>query len=199
MRLRQAIETKKSEKRAAIKVAAYRLFKQKGFAETAIDDIVADAGVAKGTFYLYFSNKTEALGEIVAEKSREVLMKALEKSGRDRPSSHTEAVVAFVEEVVRQLGRDKGLLELIYKNLSWGFFKRLVDETERDEALRDLRDGFLECIRRSSDPERDPEKVLFIILELASAICYSAIILKEPAGMNDMLPLLLDSVRRVVA
>lgn len=37
--------------------AAQGLFLAKGIAATSVDDIVAAAGVAKGTFYLYFSSK----------------------------------------------------------------------------------------------------------------------------------------------
>ncbi|NRD80351.1 TetR/AcrR family transcriptional regulator [Bacillus sp. BRMEA1] len=41
-----------------------RLFEQKGFSETSIQDIVDSLGVTKGTFYYYFSSKEELLMDI---------------------------------------------------------------------------------------------------------------------------------------
>jgi AcrR family transcriptional regulator len=35
--------------------AARKVFAQKGFAETTVDQIAEEAGVAKGTVYLYFA------------------------------------------------------------------------------------------------------------------------------------------------
>lgn len=43
---------------------AVRLFDQKGFTVTSIQDIVESIGVTKGSFYYYFSSKEELLKEI---------------------------------------------------------------------------------------------------------------------------------------
>lgn len=45
--------------------AAHRLFIDKGFHLTSIQDILDEAGIAKGTFYNYFSSKNECLLAIV--------------------------------------------------------------------------------------------------------------------------------------
>jgi AcrR family transcriptional regulator len=47
--------------------AAVRKFHQKGFQKTRIADIVAEAGVAQGTFYLYFKSKEEIFKDICIE------------------------------------------------------------------------------------------------------------------------------------
>ena len=49
-----ALENKKSAKRIRMIEEAYNLFVSKGVHATAIDEVVKKAGVAKGTFYLYF-------------------------------------------------------------------------------------------------------------------------------------------------
>ncbi|MCB6745843.1 TetR/AcrR family transcriptional regulator, partial [Anaerostipes hadrus] len=41
-----------------------RLFEQKGFTETSIQDIVDSIGATKGTFYYYFSSKEQLLMDI---------------------------------------------------------------------------------------------------------------------------------------
>jgi AcrR family transcriptional regulator len=48
-------------RRAEILEAAARLFVRQGYAETAVDAIVREANVAKGTFYYYFRSKEDIL------------------------------------------------------------------------------------------------------------------------------------------
>ncbi len=49
------------QRRAAIVDAAAKLFVEKGFQATTVDDIATQAGFAKGTFYHYFPTKLELL------------------------------------------------------------------------------------------------------------------------------------------
>ena len=51
------VDENKKHKREALLNTAYELFTTKGTNATAISDIVRQAGVAKGTFYLYFKDK----------------------------------------------------------------------------------------------------------------------------------------------
>lgn len=48
---------KKQKKKDALFNTAFELFTTKGTNQTTISDIVNKAGVAKGTFYLYFKDK----------------------------------------------------------------------------------------------------------------------------------------------
>ena len=51
------VDENKKKKKEALFNTAYELFTTKGINATAISDIVEKAGVAKGTFYLYFKDK----------------------------------------------------------------------------------------------------------------------------------------------
>lgn len=51
----------KKEKKDKIIGAAIRVFAQKGFAKTTINDIAHASGIGKGTVYEYFSNKEEII------------------------------------------------------------------------------------------------------------------------------------------
>ncbi len=55
----------RAERRGDILRAARRVFATKGFHDTKVDDIVAAANVAKGTFYLYFRDKRSIFVELV--------------------------------------------------------------------------------------------------------------------------------------
>jgi len=53
--------------------AARRLFLKKGVASTTIEQITSRAKVAKGTFYLYFSSKEDALAALAGRYGDELL------------------------------------------------------------------------------------------------------------------------------
>ena len=77
-------------RRAELVAAAARLFAEQGVDDTAVSDVVRAAGVAQGTFYLYFDSKdaivcavVESLINSVAERIEEALedagLSAIEK------------------------------------------------------------------------------------------------------------------------
>ena len=72
---------KKGEKRKQeLLNLAYRMFIEKGYENTSIDEIVAKAGIAKGTYYYYFASKEatlEAVIEMMIEKESAVAKELL--------------------------------------------------------------------------------------------------------------------------
>ncbi len=60
---------------------AYRMFINRGYDNTSIDDIIAEAGIAKGTYYYYFSSKEQTLEEVIGmmiDQEIEVASRVLE-------------------------------------------------------------------------------------------------------------------------
>lgn len=53
------------ERKQQILAAAREVFAKRGYARTTVDDIALEAGVARGTFYLYFDDKRDAFEELV--------------------------------------------------------------------------------------------------------------------------------------
>ena len=66
----------KLKKRAALLDSAYELFSTKGIAKTTIREIADNAGVAKGTFYLYYTDKSDILDALVSAKATSLLQSA---------------------------------------------------------------------------------------------------------------------------
>ena len=62
-------EENKLKKRESLLNTAFELFTTKGIHDTSISDIVEKAGVAKGTFYLYFKDKYDINNKLVAHRA----------------------------------------------------------------------------------------------------------------------------------
>ena len=62
---------------------AFRLFTEKGMKDTSVQEIVDNADVAKGTFYLYFKDKYEIRDILIARKSHKLFNDALKELRRN--------------------------------------------------------------------------------------------------------------------
>jgi len=69
-------ESTGGDKRGAILDAAQNLFLRYGVKRTALDDVAREAGVAKGTLYLYFDSKDKIFAAIAEQLCAEVLRNA---------------------------------------------------------------------------------------------------------------------------
>lgn len=58
-------EENKAAKRRALRQAALQRFREQGYDSTSIEQIAGDAGVARGTFYLYFPDRASLLDGLV--------------------------------------------------------------------------------------------------------------------------------------
>jgi AcrR family transcriptional regulator len=61
------------DRKQQILAAARVVFDEKGYEKATVSDIVRRAGVAQGTFYLYFASKREAIIELARQPMEEVV------------------------------------------------------------------------------------------------------------------------------
>jgi AcrR family transcriptional regulator len=83
---RKRVTKQPDVRRQELMDAAVRVFVDKGMARTTVSDITQAAGVAKGTFYLYFTSKESLLGALKERFVDEVLAHATshyERVGRE--------------------------------------------------------------------------------------------------------------------
>ena len=87
-------ERKKAAVRTALEEAAFRLFDERGFAETTIDQIADEADVSRSTFFRYFGSKEAVLfGD--SEENGRILSDLILKRPSDEPP-----LVAFENALV---------------------------------------------------------------------------------------------------
>ena len=71
------VEENKEEKETKLLESAFSLFTEKGVKRTSVQEIAHQAGVAKGTFYLYFKDKYDVQDYLIAKKSKQLLSDAI--------------------------------------------------------------------------------------------------------------------------
>jgi AcrR family transcriptional regulator len=77
-------DRKKNETRQALRDAAHRLFAEKGFSRTTIDDITEAADVSRRTFFRYYASKDDLLRSDVSDLLP-VMLGALRARPADEP------------------------------------------------------------------------------------------------------------------
>lgn len=188
-------------KRGKLYEAAYELFITKGLNETVIDDIVKKAGVAKGTFYLYFKDKYDLLDRIIYKKSSAAIKEALKAAEEAKLKNGTgtlDALIFFIDYLVEYFKDNKKLLKLIYKNLSWGLYRKVLSDSENFLEVRGILEGVIEELKDEEDDIQTVEKTIYMIIELVGSVAYSAIVLEEPYTMDEMKPVLYRTIRKIL-
>lgn len=195
MKKMSKVEINKRKKEDSLYAAAYELFTTQGIHNTAISDIVKKAGVAKGTFYLYFKDKYDVLDKIILNKSSEILVEAIEHTNTKEFNSFEEKLLYFIDYIIEYLKQNKLLLKLIYKNLSWGVVRKAYKDYK---GINEIYYMFEDGLKDYDLKEGDIEKVIFIILELVGSVCYSCIVLGEPTEIDEMKPMLFEIIKKII-
>jgi AcrR family transcriptional regulator len=103
--------SRREVRRQELVEAAVAVFSAKGVSAASVDDIVRAAGVAKGTFYLYFTTKDDAVNAVAAAMVEDVAGR-VEAAATDRTRSPVERLLA-VGEGIRDVGDQPYERELI--------------------------------------------------------------------------------------
>lgn len=72
--------------RAALMDSALRVLDQKNFTEVTVDDIVQEAGLARGTFYIYFKDKYDILAALARKLNDELFSQSHVEIDRHAPA-----------------------------------------------------------------------------------------------------------------
>ena len=105
---------------------AFKLFTEKGIKDTSIQEIVDNANVAKGTFYLYFKDKYEIRDVLITKKSEKLFSDALASLRKNYISNFSDQIIYVINYVIDELNKNQILLKFISKNLSWGVYNKTL-------------------------------------------------------------------------
>lgn len=122
--------------------AAEREIGSKGFYQASVSSITREAGVAQGTFYLYFHSKEDALRELVRYMGRQ-LRGALTRSivpATSRMQAERQGLAAFL----RFVAGHQNLYRVVQESL-------FVDETVYRNYYQDFADAYSAALEQAEN------------------------------------------------
>ena len=125
---------------------AIALFKEKGYRNVSVDEIVRKAGTAKGTFYIYFESKSSIVGEMMHRYDAYYDSLCLEMS----PSQSVEERLDFLISrscsfTEKEIGLD--LIRVLYENQ----LQMRPEEQEAMDINRTLYQVIISLIREGQE------------------------------------------------
>lgn len=127
------VDENKHQKMDALFQSAYDLFLNQGIEKTSISDIAKKAGVAKGTFYLYFADKYEIRDRLIARTASRLFQRAHKALETADIPEFEDKIIFIVDYVLNAMQKNKLILRFISKNLSWGIFRQAITNNMQDD------------------------------------------------------------------
>jgi len=141
----RALSRRGAQTRTRLLEAAEQVFADVGYHEASIVKITEAAGVAQGTFYLYFEGKKQVFDELVVDLNRRVrhAMKEASSKGTTRVESEILGFAAYFRftsehkalyRIIRQAEFvSPEMLRYHYDRLSEGYVEALTEAVESGE------------------------------------------------------------------
>lgn len=198
--VREAVRSEtRATYREAILVAAERVFGRLGFYETKMADVAAEAGVAAGTLYNYFTNKDEIFASIIVRSREQIDGLVQAHTGVEDPLERMRLrlrdVFGFVE--------DHGPLFASFIRVG-GFTdyaqKRVIDEDHElghSKHLELSATTFREAAERGQiRRELDPELLAAVLSGMCDSTIFAWFRRGCPPGIVDYADQILDLLLR---
>lgn len=127
---------KRAARRGAVLEAALRVFSDKGYQKTRIADIIEEASIARGTFYLYFDSKNAIFHELLTSVLSRIgdVVRGVDLA-EGAPPMHDQ-LRATVRLILTAFREDRALAKLI-----------LREAVGVDEEIDAMLDGFYGHLR----------------------------------------------------
>lgn len=183
------LELNKKKKEDALYNTAFELFTTKGTNKTTISDIVEKAGVAKGTFYLYFKDKYDIRNKLASHKTKDLFYAAYQAVRQNQISGFPAQLHFMIDHILDALRSNSQLLIFVSKNLSWNVFQEALDEKMPDSEVN-FYNKYLQLIEEGHQAYDHPDLMLFSVIELASSTCYNCILYQQPVPLEEYMPYL---------
>lgn len=176
--------------RARLLEAAEEVFADRGYDEASIVQITQGAGVAMGTFYLYFPSKQAIFHELVLDlnhRLRAEIARAVE-GGRSRVEIERRGFRAFFEFTRRHPG--------LYRIIRSAEF---VDREAFETHYERLAAGYIEGLRAAMDAgelrDTDPKMLAYVLMGIAEMVGMRWILWRPDGAVSEQL---LDQVMDVI-
>jgi AcrR family transcriptional regulator len=104
----------KAERRQQILGAARDVFARRGYHQSTIDDIVAEAGVARGTFYLYFEDKRAIFSDLIDRFAQQLTMAIVRIDPEDAARTVSEQVRENIRRILSACLSERTMTKMLF-------------------------------------------------------------------------------------
>ncbi|MDD6229094.1 MAG: TetR/AcrR family transcriptional regulator [Lactimicrobium massiliense] len=189
---------KKLEKRKKLLDSSYELFVEKGISNVSIAEICQKAGIAKGTFYLYFTSKEDIARALNRRISFTLMQKAYDEVNRNRKDTFADNVITMANFIIDYFHADTETLKMMRKDF---IFPLTVDDFDNstNPLMVSLRQEISDYASVSGYSNHEILFRLYSLLSMIAGICHSVIIDHFPdTDIDDLKPVLFDMIRKAI-
>lgn len=189
-------ENKEAKERKLLE-AAYKLFVEQGIQNTSVNDIVKAAGVAKGTFYLYYQDKADIEEKLIVKETVIILESAMSVASQSNETSFEELFIIAMDYIIDYLEDNSDVMSFINKNLSYAIY--VLHSRSKDNRFRAIYDKLYTHYKDNVGVValENPEVVISLCIEFLGASIYSSLVLNMPMSMTKLRPHLHRIVRSI--
>lgn len=136
---------KTGDKKKLIHDCAKNLFSANGFKETNVPDITRDAGIAAGTFYLYYPSKENLFMEIYLEENEKLKRMILEEFNPN------EDPLTSILELMQKNTEGMATNPILHEWYNKEVFSKIEESFRKENGLENVNfmyDSFLEIVAK---------------------------------------------------
>lgn len=186
----------KTEKINKIATASLRLFSQKGYAATSVEQIAEAAGIGKSTVYDYFPSKEEIFVHAINDWIMDLINRMVEKTRNiDDPVKRLKVFIGMVKDVLNVAEPDP---KKLFADIDQQTFMPGGAFHKRRHIIKDMRATFCNLVvdilldgvsKKVFKPEiaRDVSKIAINLLAYLDGICMHYLIMEEYDEFEDQI------------
>ncbi|HED03460.1 MAG TPA: TetR/AcrR family transcriptional regulator [Candidatus Fraserbacteria bacterium] len=175
--------------------AAESLFGERGFAATSVAEITRNAGVAQGTFYLYFPSKVAIFAQLVREINRKLIREIRQATAG--LSRRAEIECAGFDSFFHFIRRHRAAYRIVRE-------AEFVDEEAGQGYYRRIAAGYVKGLRRAMEAGQlrraEPEPLAYCLMGLGHFAGLKWLVWEDldelpPEIFRELMRLILEGVK----
>ena len=148
------------------------MFARQGYADTVVDDIAGQAGIGKGTLYLYFRSKEEIFTAALVEDARR--LDDVTRQRMEEVQSWQDKVRAYIRVRLEYLDTHEDFMRIYLSEFRSMMVRGMRVQPELYQVLRNaegqLAQLFAAAIARHEVRPIDPERAAMTVIELTRGL-----------------------------
>lgn len=178
----------KTERRQQILAAARDIFAKRGYHQTTIDDIVAQAGVARGTFYLYFEDKRAVFADLIDRFWAHITVAIMRIVTDDATRTVADQVRANIRAIIGVCLAERPMTKILFTDalgIDSAFDRKL--HTFYDEVVQLLTESLRDGQTLGIVADGEPRVLAYLTIGALKELLYQAVTLGLAEESADVL------------